>query len=145
MEKPRYMHRNPVTRGLVMEPDQWRWSSYRFYAYDEPGPVLVNEKQPLEVAWSLENKAGLGGRRLPTLANNARVGQPQLDLIPGERAAQPPSSWDFSVTFQPSPLLGSTVTKSPGSGPPVIGSSVGTRVPVSFGVSYSFPVKTGGC
>jgi REP element-mobilizing transposase RayT len=32
MEKLRYMYRNPVTRGLVAEPRQWRWSSYRHYA-----------------------------------------------------------------------------------------------------------------
>jgi hypothetical protein len=37
------MHRNPVVRGLVEAPEQWRWSSYRFYLLDEPGPVRVNE------------------------------------------------------------------------------------------------------
>jgi putative transposase len=42
IEKLRYTHRNPVKRGLVSE--QWAWSSFRHYAYDEPGPVLVNEK-----------------------------------------------------------------------------------------------------
>ncbi len=26
------MHRNPVKRGLVGEPDQWKWSSFRPYA-----------------------------------------------------------------------------------------------------------------
>ena len=31
LEKLGYMHRNPVTRGLVGRPEQWRWSSYRFY------------------------------------------------------------------------------------------------------------------
>ena len=45
IEKLRYMHRNPVVRGLVFDPQQWRWSSVRHYAYDEPGPVLVNELQ----------------------------------------------------------------------------------------------------
>jgi len=30
-EKLDYMHRNPVTRGLVDRPEQWPWSSYRFY------------------------------------------------------------------------------------------------------------------
>jgi hypothetical protein len=30
-EKLKYMHRNPVKRGLVKSPEQWRWSSYRFY------------------------------------------------------------------------------------------------------------------
>jgi REP-associated tyrosine transposase len=43
VEKLRYMHRNPVKRGLVESPEQWRWSSYRFYLLDEPGLVRVNE------------------------------------------------------------------------------------------------------
>jgi putative transposase len=34
-EKLRYIHRNPVKRGLVELPEQWRWSSYRSYAYGE--------------------------------------------------------------------------------------------------------------
>jgi putative transposase len=42
IEKLRYMHRNPVKRGLVETPDQWRWSSFRAYAYREPGLVRVN-------------------------------------------------------------------------------------------------------
>ena len=43
VEKLRYMHRNPVKRGLVESPQQWRWSSYRFYLLEEAGPVRVNE------------------------------------------------------------------------------------------------------
>ncbi len=43
LEKLRYMHRNPVKRGLVSSPQQWRWSSYRFYFLGEAGPVRVNE------------------------------------------------------------------------------------------------------
>ena len=42
-EKLCYMHRNPVKRGLVAEPDQWRWSSFRSYAYGEAGTVRVND------------------------------------------------------------------------------------------------------
>jgi putative transposase len=42
-EKLRYMHRNPVKRGLVNSAEDWRWSSYRFYWLDEPGLVRVNE------------------------------------------------------------------------------------------------------
>ncbi len=34
-EKIRYMHNNPVARGLVAEPDRWAWSSYRHYATGE--------------------------------------------------------------------------------------------------------------
>ena len=44
VEKLRYMHHNPVKRGLVAEPEDWRWSSYRFYSLDEPGPVGVNQR-----------------------------------------------------------------------------------------------------
>ncbi|HTS37696.1 MAG TPA: hypothetical protein VMH04_18620 [Candidatus Solibacter sp.] len=37
------MHRNPVKRGLVDSPEQWRWSSYRYYAFGEIGKVQINE------------------------------------------------------------------------------------------------------
>lgn len=43
VEKLRYMHRNPVNRGLVESPEQWRWSSFRFYLYGELEPVKVND------------------------------------------------------------------------------------------------------
>ena len=41
------MHRNPVKRGLVREPDQWPWNCFRAYAYGETGTVRVNECQVL--------------------------------------------------------------------------------------------------
>ncbi len=41
-EKLRYMHDNPVKRGLAAAaPEGWRWSSYRHYFLDEAGPVRV--------------------------------------------------------------------------------------------------------
>ena len=43
IEKVKYMHRNPVVRGLVASPGDWRWSSYRSYAYREPGLVRIND------------------------------------------------------------------------------------------------------
>ena len=49
VEKLRYMHRNPVQRGLVLKPEEWLWSSFRHYAYGERGPVLVNETQKAEL------------------------------------------------------------------------------------------------
>ena len=42
VEKLRYMHRNPLKRGLVLEP-QWRWSSCPWYALGEMGPVKLND------------------------------------------------------------------------------------------------------
>jgi putative transposase len=43
IEKLRYMHENPVRRGLVLEAGQWAWSSFRDYAYDEPARVMLNQ------------------------------------------------------------------------------------------------------
>jgi putative transposase len=43
VEKLKYMHRNPVVRGLVASPEDWRWSSYRSYAYREAGLVRIND------------------------------------------------------------------------------------------------------
>ena len=43
VEKVKYIHRNPVRRGLVESPEQWWWSSYRAYALGEAGPVRVND------------------------------------------------------------------------------------------------------
>jgi putative transposase len=45
IEKLAYMHMNPVKRGLVEDPKDWRWSSYSFY--QGRGAVLV-EIDPLE-------------------------------------------------------------------------------------------------
>ena len=43
VEKLKYMHRNPVVRGLVAGPEDWRWSSYRSYAYREAGLVRIHD------------------------------------------------------------------------------------------------------
>jgi putative transposase len=41
IEKLRYMHRNPVKRGLVQKPEDWPWSSFRHYATGEEGTVEI--------------------------------------------------------------------------------------------------------
>jgi putative transposase len=41
IEKLRYMHRNPVTRGLVPKPESWAWSSFRHYSSGERGTVEI--------------------------------------------------------------------------------------------------------
>jgi hypothetical protein len=90
VEKLRYMHRNPVKRTLVLEPEQWRWSSYRFYAYRERGAVLVNEALRAEMKPELRRRATYRLRveeilcrqhRGPTLRKSRRVGQPQLLMV----------------------------------------------------------------
>ena len=49
IEKLRYMHQNPVQRGLVTAPEQWRWSSFRSYAYGETGLVRINDCSVLKM------------------------------------------------------------------------------------------------
>src|ERR1035438_6029367 len=41
LEKLRYMRQNPVKRGLVELPEQWKWSSFQAYRYGETRPVRV--------------------------------------------------------------------------------------------------------
>ncbi len=41
IEKLRYIHRNPVERGLVERPEDWVWSSYRHYLTGAVGTVEI--------------------------------------------------------------------------------------------------------
>lgn len=41
LERLKYIHRNPVHRGLVTKPEEYQWSSFRTYAFHEPGPVTI--------------------------------------------------------------------------------------------------------
>ncbi len=44
IEKLRYMHRNPVKRGLAADPSGWRWSSFRHYATGAVGAVEIESE-----------------------------------------------------------------------------------------------------
>ena len=44
IEKLKYMHRNPVVRGLVEKPEDWRWSTFRHYALGEVGIVEIESE-----------------------------------------------------------------------------------------------------
>jgi len=44
VEKLRYIHRNPVQRGLVNRPEDWPWSSFRHYATGEVGVVEIESQ-----------------------------------------------------------------------------------------------------
>ena len=41
VEKLKYIHRNPVHRGPVAQPEDWPWSSYRHYALGKVGTVQI--------------------------------------------------------------------------------------------------------
>jgi putative transposase len=49
VEKLRYMHRNPVQRGLVKSPELWPWSSFRAYLLGEAGVVKINDWDVLKM------------------------------------------------------------------------------------------------
>ena len=52
-EKLRYLHRNPIRRGLVYEPLDWPWSSFRHYLSGEIGTVEI------ESPWTIGRRLGL--------------------------------------------------------------------------------------
>jgi putative transposase len=49
-EKIRYMHENPVVRGLVTSAEQWPWSSCLHYRTGEPGTVQI------ESSWTIDRR-----------------------------------------------------------------------------------------
>jgi REP-associated tyrosine transposase len=53
IEKLRYLHRNPVVRGLVEKPEDWAWSSFRHYAVGVEGAVEI------ESQWTAFRRGGL--------------------------------------------------------------------------------------
>ena len=55
VEKLRYIHRNPVRRGLVPKPEDWKWSSFRHYQTGVHGTVEI------ESEWTARQR----GWRLP--------------------------------------------------------------------------------
>ena len=67
VEKLRYIHRNPVKRGLVARPEDWPWSSFRHYAMGESGVVEI------ESQWTARKREWTGV--LPTV----RMRSPQKD------------------------------------------------------------------
>ncbi len=44
VEKLRYIHRNPVERGLVPRAEDWDWSSFRHYLNGEAGTVEIESQ-----------------------------------------------------------------------------------------------------
>jgi putative transposase len=53
VEKLRYMHRNPVVRGLVKKPEEWAWSSFRHYSTGLEGTVEI---ESFWTGWRRENR-----------------------------------------------------------------------------------------
>ena len=56
IEKLRYMHRNPVVRGLAEKPGDWAWSSFLHYATGADGAVEIDSE------WTAQKREALGIR-----------------------------------------------------------------------------------
>jgi putative transposase len=56
IEKLRYIHRNPVARGLVQIPEDWAWSSFQHYATGVEGLVEI------ESEWTAQKRETMGIR-----------------------------------------------------------------------------------
>ena len=72
IEKLRYLHRNPVKRGLVEKPEDWPWSSFRHYQTGAEGAVEI------ESEWTGRKRERMGivprvkiRQLLPTLSPKA--------------------------------------------------------------------------
>jgi putative transposase len=77
IEKLRYIHRNPVRRGLVERPEDWKWSSFAHYATGVEGVVEI------ESQWTARKRERMGvastfRKAHPPAQNAGRVGQPPV-------------------------------------------------------------------
>jgi putative transposase len=61
MEKLRYIHRNPVKRGLCQNPEDWEWSSFLHYATGFAGRVEI------ESEWISRKRERAAGRLAPAI------------------------------------------------------------------------------
>jgi putative transposase len=73
IEKLRYIHRNPVVRGLVRKPEDWEWSSFRHYRTGVEGVVEI------ESEWTALRRERAGIQFLVKVRSN-----PTLSPKPGE-------------------------------------------------------------
>ena len=56
IEKLRYIHRNPVRRGLCARPEDWAWSSFLQHATGKAGLVKI------ECEWTARERERAAGR-----------------------------------------------------------------------------------
>ena len=76
IEKLRYMHRNPVARGLCTRPEDWEWSSFRHYATGFDGVIEI------ESEWTARRRERMG------LCPTVNINRPTLSLREKGRAPE---------------------------------------------------------
>jgi putative transposase len=77
VEKLKYIHRNPVRRGLVVRAEDWNWSSLRHYLTGDRGPVEI------ESHWTARIRESVG--IVPTVGVMSSENPTQAELEWGTR------------------------------------------------------------
>lgn len=78
IEKLRYIHRNPISRGLALEPQDWKWSSFAHHATGIEGTVEIESR------WTAAKRQQMDSKLTLTRSHHS----PET----GERAEQPSSN-----------------------------------------------------
>jgi len=86
VEKLRYIHRNPVRRGLVAMPEDWKWSSFRHYQTGMPGTVEI------ESEWTARQR----GWKLPDWMRNRPLVSATSPVPKGEGPGAPSIGEDLA-------------------------------------------------
>ncbi len=81
IEKLRYIHRNPVKRGLVEEPQDWPWSSFRHYLSGAEGVVEI------ESQWTARKRERMGV--MPQIGVQSQIPRPVTAKDAVTRTGQP--------------------------------------------------------
>jgi putative transposase len=88
IEKLRYIHRNPVRRGLVSSAEQWQWSSFRHYVSGVEGVVEI------ESQWTARKREQLG-----VCHRLWKVKIPALSLQQTQRQERGNLTYDYSESM----------------------------------------------
>src|SRR5579871_1903912 len=75
IEKLRYIHRNPVHRGLALHPEDWEWRSFQEWAAGRVGRVEVQCPSTARRREAMGMPLAFGAAH-PPAKNAGRVGQP---------------------------------------------------------------------
>jgi len=79
VEKLRYLHWNPVKRGLVENPEDWAWSSFRHYLSGIEGIVEIESQWTARKREQMGVVVGIGSQNPRPVAENAtRAGHPPV-------------------------------------------------------------------
>src|SRR5712691_8247762 len=71
VEKLRYIHRNPVRRGLVEKPEDWKWSSLLHYATGAEGVIEIESR------WTARKRERKGRELTVRKRQNPSTGSPK--------------------------------------------------------------------